>query len=98
MLGRVFDRALHDVDTDAFVVVFNFDAIDGGDGAQEGDSAARHDAFFDGSAGSVQRVFHAGLLFLHLSFGGCTDVDDGDAARELGQALLELFAVVIAGG
>jgi hypothetical protein len=46
----------------------------------------------------VQGVFDAGFLFLHLGFGGSTDVDDGDAAGELGEALLELLTVVIAGG
>src|SRR5690606_8491783 len=35
---------------------------------------------------------------LHLGLGGGTDLDDGDAAHELGQALLELLAVVVAGG
>src|SRR6266487_2993520 len=38
------------------------------------------------------------LLFLQLGFGGCADFNDGDAADELGKALLELFLVVIAGG
>jgi hypothetical protein len=33
------------------------------------------------------------LLLLHLRLGGRADLDDGDAARELGQALLELLAV-----
>ena len=37
------------------------------------------------------------LLFLQLGLGGCANADDGDAARELGQALLEFFFVVIAG-
>jgi len=38
------------------------------------------------------------LLLLHLDLGGRADVDDGDAAGELGQALLELLAVVVGGG
>ena len=46
----------------------------------------------------MQGVFDAGLLFLHGDFGGGADVDLGHAAGELGQALLELLAVVIAGG
>jgi hypothetical protein len=46
----------------------------------------------------VQGVLDAGLLLLHLDLGRGTDVDDGDAARELGEALLELLAVVVAGG
>jgi len=46
----------------------------------------------------VQRVFDASLLFLHLDFGGGTDLDDGHAAGQLGHALLQLLAVVVAGG
>jgi hypothetical protein len=43
----------------------------------------------------VQRVLDAGLLLLHLGLGGRADLDDRDAADELGEALLELLAVVV---
>ena len=46
----------------------------------------------------MKGVFDAGLLLLHLGLGGCTDVDDGDTACELGKTLLELLTIVIAGG
>ena len=69
-----------------------------GRGADDGDAAAGEDAFFDRGAAGVQGVFDAGLLFLHGDFGGGADVDLGDAAGELGQAFLELLAVVVAGG
>jgi hypothetical protein len=46
----------------------------------------------------VQRVLDAGLLLLHLGLGRGADVDDGHAAGQLGQALLELLAVVVGGG
>ncbi len=65
-------------------------------GAQQRDAAAGHDAFFHGSAGGVQRVFDAGLLFLHLDFGGGADLDHCNAAGQLGHALLQLFTVVVA--
>ena len=61
-------------------------------------AAAGDDALFDGRAGGVQGVLDAGLLFLHLDLGGRADVDLGHAAGELGEPLLELFAVVVAGG
>ena len=67
-------------------------------GAEQGDAAAGQDAFFDGRAGGVEGVFDAGLLFLHLAFGGGADVDLGHAAGQLGEALFELLAVVVAGG
>ena len=41
-------------------------------------------------------VFDAGLLFLHLGLGGGADVDDGNAADEFRQALLQFLAVVVA--
>ena len=73
-------------------------AIEGLLRADEGHAAAGDDAFFHGRTGRVQSVFDAGLLFLHLSLGRGADIDDGDAAGELGEALLELLAVVIGGG
>ena len=62
------------------------------------DAAARDHAFLDGRTGRVQRVFDAGLLFLHLDLGGRADLDHGDAAGELGHALLQLLLVVVGGG
>ena len=46
----------------------------------------------------MQGVLDAGFLFLHLGLGGGAYIDDGHTAGELGEALLELLAVVIAGG
>jgi hypothetical protein len=48
--------------------------------ADECDAAAGDDAFLDCCTGCVQGVFNAGFLFLNLRLGGCTDVDDCDAA------------------
>ena len=67
------------------------------DGAQQRDAAARHDAFLDGRAGRVQRVVDAVLALLHLDLGRAADLDDRDAAGQLGQALLQLLAVVVRG-
>jgi hypothetical protein len=66
--------------------------------ADQRDAAARDHALFDRRARRVQRVFDARLLLLHLDFGGGADLDDGDAASELRDALLQLFLVVVAGG
>ena len=73
-------------------------AVDGLDGAQQRDAAARDDALFDGRLGGVHGVLDARLLLLHLGLGRGADLDDGHAADELGQALLELLAVVVRGG
>src|SRR5690606_26553970 len=66
--------------------------------AQKGNAAAGDDSLLDCCTGGVQGVFDASLLFLHLGLGGSTDLDDGNTADQLGEALLELLAVVVAGG
>ena len=72
--------------------------VEDGLAADEGDTAAGDDALFDGRAGGGQGVFDAQLLLLELDLGGGADLEDGDAAGELGQALLELLAVEVGGG
>ena len=67
-------------------------------GAQQRHAAAGHDAFFDRRLGRVHRVLDAGLLLLHLGLGGGADLDDRDAADQLGQPLLQLLAVVVGRG
>ena len=62
---------------------------------QQGHAAAGHDALLDGRLRGLHGVLDAVLLLLELDLGGRADLDHGDAARELGQALLELLAVVV---
>ena len=56
------------------------------------------DAIVAVRTGRVHRVIHAILALLHLDLGRAADADHRDAARELGQALLQLLAVVVRGG
>ena len=95
---RVFHRAAGDVDADLLVVVFAFEVFNGFDGADESNTTAGDDAFFNGSAGGVQRVFNAVFFLFHLNFGRSAHFDDGNATRQFGDALLQFFAVVIGGG
>src|SRR5205085_1196056 len=90
-------RAADDVDA-VLPVVTELEALQPRQRADEGDAPTRNDALFDGRARRVQRVFDAGLLLLHLRLGGRADLDDGDAADQLGQTLLQLLAIVIRGG
>ena len=80
------------------LVAFELQAVERLAGADERHAAAGDDALFDGRLGRVHRVFDARLLLLHLGLGGRTDLDDGDAADELRQPLLQLLAVVVRGG
>ena len=94
---RLFDRALDDRDAD-LLVALELQAVERLARADQGHAAAGDDAFFDGRLGRVHRVFDARLLFLHLGFGRRADLDDGHAADQLGQALLQLLAVVVRRG
>ena len=72
--------------------------VDGRGRLEQRHAAARHDALLEGRAGGLQRVLDAVLLLLHLRLGGRADLHDGDAARQLGEALLELLAVEVGVG
>src|SRR3954451_16123705 len=67
-------------------------------GAQQGDAAARYDAFFNSRTGRMHRVINAILALLDLDLGRAADADHRDAARELGETLLQLLTVVVRGG
>ena len=69
-----------------------------GHGANQCHAAAGDDALFDSRTGCVQRILDASLLLLQLGLGCRADLDDGYAADQLGQPLLQLFLVVIGGG
>src|SRR5690606_19531526 len=56
------------------------------------------DALLDGCLRVADGVLDAVLALLELDLGGRTRLDDGDAAGELGEALLQLLAVVVAVG
>ena len=68
------------------------------DRVQERDAAARDDALLEGGPGGLQRVLDAVLLLLHLGLGRSADLDDGDAAGQLREPLLELLAVEVGVG
>src|SRR5689334_3472179 len=95
---RLFDGAGQDADADRLVFVRTFQLLERLERTDQGDTAARNHAFFNGGTRGVQRVFDAGLLFLHLDFGGSANLDHGDAAGELGNTLLELLLVVVRSG
>src|SRR6202040_3804828 len=67
-------------------------------GAQQRDTAARHHTFLHRRAGGIEGVLDAVLFLPDLDLGGTADANDRDAAGELGQALLQLLAIVVRGG
>ena len=64
----------------------------------ESNATAGDDALFDGRAGRLEGVLDAVLLLLELGLGRSADLDDRDAAGELGQTLLELLLVEVGVG
>src|SRR6185312_11030029 len=66
-------------------------------GAKQRHTAARHDAFLDRCPRGIQCVVDAVLLFLDLGFRRAADTDDGNAACEFCQPLLQFLLVVVRG-
>src|SRR5690606_16287113 len=64
----------------------------------ERDATTGDDALLDSSLRVADGVLDAVLALLELDLGGRTRLDDGHAAGELGEALLQLLAVVVAVG
>ena len=93
---RSFDGAADDRRAD-LLVAFELESLDGLLSAEVSDAAAGNDTLFDRSASGVESVVDAILLLLHRGLGGSADLDERDTAGELGEALLELLAVVIGG-
>src|SRR3954463_8608314 len=92
------ERLAHDLDAGLLVVVLGAQALELLGGTEQGDAAARDDAFLDRGAGRMHRVIDAILALLHLDLGRAADADHRDAARELGKTLLEFLTVVVRGG
>ena len=66
-----------------------------GAGLDQCNAATGDDAFFNSSLGVADSVLNAVLAFLELNFGCGTGLDDCNAAGQLGQAFLQLLAVVV---
>ncbi len=78
-------------------MVVAFEVAHSSTGTQQRYAATSHNAFLHGSAGSVQCVFNAGFFLFHFYFGSSANLDYAHAASQFGYALLQFFAVVVAG-
>ena len=61
----------------------------------ESAATANDDTLLDGSLGGIQGILDTELLLLELCLCLGTDLDDGNAARQAGHALVELLLLVI---
>ena len=66
-------------------------------GTDQRHATTRHHALLHSCAGCVERVLDAGFLFLHLNFGCRANFDHSNAARKLGNTLLQLLTIVVGG-
>ena len=98
LADRRLQRAADDVDAAGLVVIGAVHALERLGGVEQSGAAAGDDAFLDRGAGGVERVVDAVLALLDLDLGRAADLDHGNAAGELGETLLELLLVIVAGG
>ena len=94
---RRLDRTGDDVRAD-LLVTLEVEGLDGLLRTEIGDAAAGDDALFNGRTGGVQGVVDTVLLLLHRSFRRRANLDEGNAAGELGETLLKLLAIIVGRG
>ena len=92
--NRLLERTRDDAGTGPLVALIGVE-LDRRDGVHERDAAAGDDPLLECRSSGLERVLDAVLLLLHLRLGGSADLDDGDAAGQLREALLELLAVEV---
>src|SRR6476659_647315 len=80
------------------LVTGQLEGVDGRSGVDEGGAATGDDALLDRGPRRGDGVLDAVLLLLELDLGVRADLDDADAAGELGETLLELLAVPVGVG
>src|SRR6185503_4193579 len=94
---RLLESTTEDVHA-GLLVAGGLDRVERLDRVEKRDLTAGDHALLDAGAGGRERVLDAVLLLLELHLGGRADLDDGDAAGELRETLLELLLVEVAGG
>src|SRR5882762_7694456 len=97
LAGWIGQGLTDDLDAGLLVVVLGAQPLEVLGGTQQGDAAARHDAFFNRRTGRMHRVINAILALPDLDLGRAADADHRDAACKLGQTLLQLLTVVVRG-
>src|ERR1700754_4160180 len=98
LLERGLQRDLDDVRAGGLVTVQAQTLEQAGTGLDQGDAAAGDDALLDGRLRVANGVLDAVLALLQLDLGGRADLDHRNTAGQLGQALLQLLAVVVGVG
>src|SRR5215467_4637100 len=95
LTNRQLEGLADDPDPDLLVVVRRVKAFQNLARKEQRHTATGDDTFLDSGLGSVHAVLDAVLALLHLDLAAAADTDHRDAARQLGQTLLQLLAVII---
>src|SRR5690606_35049134 len=90
-----FDSASDDANTHG-LSVRDLQVVQGCLSAKQSNATTRHDAFFNSRARCMQSILYASLLLFHFGLSGCAHLDDGNAADQFRQTLLELLTVIVA--
>src|SRR5271163_2196091 len=91
------NRLADDVNPDLLVVVRGVESGENLAGKEQRYATAGDDTFLDRGLGRVHGVVDAVLALLDLDLAAAADTNDRDAARQLGQTLLQLFTVIVRG-
>src|SRR3546814_786729 len=94
---RCLECPADDVDAAALIVIHGVETVQCLRRIEQGRPATGHDTLLDGRAGRMEGIIDAVLTLLDLDFTCTADLDDRDAAGELGKTLLELLLVIVAG-
>src|SRR4028118_2350257 len=95
LLDRGLERQAHDV-RPGRLVAGQVELLERGlGGLQQRHATTGDDALLDSRLGVADGVLDAVLALLELDLGGRADLDHCDTAGQLGQALLQLLAVVV---
>ena len=90
-----FNSAQNDLDAGFLIWVVAFQVFDVSTCTQQGNAAARNNAFFYSSTGSVQCIFNACFFLFHFNFSCSANLDHSNTACQFGNALLQFFTVVV---
>src|SRR5438093_8020127 len=91
---RLFERAAQDREPGRLVAV-QLRLLKRRQRVNERHASSRHDAFLDRRPRRLHRVLDPVLALLQLGLGSGADLDDGHAAGQLAQPLLQLLAVPV---
>ncbi|GIX65650.1 uncharacterized protein BcabD6B2_50850 [Babesia caballi] len=93
LLNRSLDSLADDVHADLLVVVLGGQVAQTLRAVKQRAAAARYDAPLHGGLGRTQRVVDAVASLADLDLTGTTDANDGDAASQTSETLLELVGL-----